>query len=70
MLENWKCKKVFKLDPNNPDDVNYLHIDGLLYMADQQPYSPESYCIENALSPNGSTIVRNNNAIINLNLFD
>lgn len=59
MLESWKCKKVFKLDQNNPDDVHYLHTNGMLYMVDQEPYSQETYCMENALTPNGSTIVRN-----------
>lgn len=58
MLESWKCKKVFMLNQNNPDDIYYLNSnDGMLYMSEQTPLTADDYCIENVLSPNGSTIV-------------
>lgn len=45
------------LHQNNPDDIYYLNANGMLYMADQEPYDSDNYCIENVLTPNGSTIV-------------
>lgn len=57
MLESWRCKQVFMLNQNIPDDRYYLSVNGMLYLDEQEPLSPEKYCIENVLTPNGSTIV-------------
>lgn len=57
MLESWKCRKTFKLNKYDPDDLHYLHKNGMLYVIDQEPYDPDNYCIENILTPNGSTEV-------------
>lgn len=53
VLHSWKCKRLFKLQPNDPDDLHYLHKDGMMYVINKEPYDSEKYCIENVLSPSG-----------------
>lgn len=52
------------MNSNDPDDINYLHTNGKLYMIDKEPLDLEKYCVENILTPNGSTAVSYQRSII------
>lgn len=58
ILQSWKCKNKFRLSKHDPDDLHFLHTDGMLYVIDQEPYDSDNYCVENILTPTGSTEVR------------
>lgn len=53
VLHSWECKRLFKLQPNDPEDLHYLHKDGMMYVMNHEPYNTEKYCIENVMSPSG-----------------
>lgn len=67
VLHSWRCKHIFPLNSNDLDDINYLHTNGKLYMIDKEPLDLEKYCVENVLTPNGSTAVSYQRSIFNCN---
>lgn len=58
ILQSLNCKKIMRLNPDDPDDLHYLHKNGMLYVAGKDPYDTESYCIENVINPQDSTEVK------------
>lgn len=45
-LHSWKCKRFIALHKDDPEEIHYLHKDGMLYV-DNEIHDADSYCIEN-----------------------
>ncbi|XP_031617372.1 G-protein coupled receptor Mth2 isoform X2 [Contarinia nasturtii] len=54
ILHSFNCEKMYVLNPNDEEDLHYLHKDGRLYLVDKEPYDQNQYCIENVVTPNGT----------------
>lgn len=50
VLESLSCEKMMLLHADEPDEMHYLHKDGVLYLVGQDPHENENYCIENVIN--------------------
>lgn len=57
VLHSWECNRFIALHKDDPEELHYLHKNGMLYV-DNEIYDSDSYCIENTLSPSNLTEVK------------